>query len=190
MSAQVKNDYETTYHDKLVAVATTSLYVTFSQYSGLKYFKSIGETKGARGISVINENVTKIRRFLNKYNKEEYEKANKASGPKLTVLELFYKKYGINKALKEMNVSTNMEFHRGTFFAELYENTLPYLRNEIGDDKLKVKKFEYGTEINEIFEYWKNKFAIKRYNNVKNQERKVFIVKSTDTFEEFVEKYM
>ena len=52
-------------------------------------------------------------------------------------------------------------FKRGVFFANMYDNGLEYLRNEIEDKDLRMKpKFE--NDIDYIMNWWKPK-AIRRY---------------------------
>jgi hypothetical protein len=60
------------------------------------------------------------------------------------------------------------EHARGIYFSPLYDNTAEFLRGDIKEDKLK-KSFDTSTEA--LVQIWKDKYATKRINNLKEQDR-------------------
>ena len=60
-------------------------------------------------------------------------------------------------------------FKRGVFFANMYDNGLEYLRNEIDDSDLVMKK-KFVEDYEYINRWWKKK-AIKRYTKLLEQDR-------------------
>ena len=78
-------------------------------------------------------------------------------------LDYIFKQLGVKKSNYEHG------FKRGVFFANMYENGLEYLRKEIDDSELILKKkfvgdYEYTNK------WWKKK-AIKRYTKLHSQGR-------------------
>ena len=60
-------------------------------------------------------------------------------------------------------------FKRGVFFANMYDNGLEYLRNEIDDNEL-IMKQKYVEDYDRINNWWKTK-AIRRYTTLFNDNR-------------------
>ena len=78
----------------------------------------------------------------------------------------------INKIFKHLEIKGKdyeHGFKRGVFFANMYENGLEYLRNEITDKDL-VMKQKYVLDYDRINSWWKPK-AIRRYTTLFNDNR-------------------
>ena len=86
---------------------------------------------------------------------EEYRKAQDQTGPKQNTINRIFRHLGIKAKEYEHG------FKRGVFFANMYENGLEYLRNEIQDKDL-VMKPKFVNDVDYIMNWWKPK-AIRRY---------------------------
>ena len=85
------------------------------------------------------------------------------TGPKQNVINRVFRHLGIKGKDYEHG------FKRGVFFANMYENGLEYLRNEIEDKDL-VMKQKYVLDYDRINSWWKPK-AIRRYTTLFNNNR-------------------
>jgi hypothetical protein len=78
----------------------------------------------------------------------------------------------LGQILKECGIKASDYHHgfkRGVYLAMIYENGPEFLRDEIGEDELKMKqKFEEGVDY--ISKWWKKK-AIKRYTKLHSEGR-------------------
>ncbi len=87
---------------------------------------------------------------------------------KTQLINLFYKYTNFKSYLKEQK-KDDIDFHhgfkRGIIYGDLYTNTKEFLRNEITEDQLISKKFDDfdRKSIDSIFDYWKNKYGLKRW---------------------------
>ena len=162
LSDPVQNRWKEQYGDVLAGVTTTSLYSTFSQYNGLKYWRKCGKTKGTISYEPRENTVQDMKRWLHDNSPRfyfDYHVAPKTLGlpmkrdPRNRTLAHAYRKLDIPKDL------TQTDHCRGVYFSSLYENTREFLRREIEEDKL-VKKFDSSVEA--ISDLWKEKYAKKR----------------------------
>ena len=96
-------------------------------------------------------------------NPDQYEKDINATGPKQNIILRIFRHLGIK--VKEYEHG----FKRGVFFANMYDNGLEYLRNEIDDSELVMKK-KFVEDYEYINKWWKKK-AIKRYTKLLEQDR-------------------
>ena len=170
-SDQVRNDWLNKYGDLLVGMTTTSLYGSFSQYSGLKYWKNVGETLGTQMIFTPSP---ELRKKIDNYMELnyprvywEYTKATALGGsqplhnlPKTRFLMIALKKLGV-----DMDISVQ-GYHRGIFFNEFYTNTREFLRKEITEKEL-ILKYQASAEI--LTDLWKTKYASKRVNSLRDK---------------------
>ena len=101
--------------------------------------------------------------WLKENHPEEFEKAINGTGPKQNILNKVFKHMGIKVKDYEHG------FKRGVFFANMYDNGLEYLRNEIDDSELVMKK-KFVEDYEYINRWWKKK-AIKRYTKMLEQGR-------------------
>tara|TARA_B100000214_G_scaffold232712_1_gene169874 strand:- start:5079 stop:6242 length:1164 start_codon:yes stop_codon:yes gene_type:complete len=154
-SSVIRNNWYEQYNDILIGVTTTSLYGVHSQYNGIPHWKTLGESAGKIAIKPDDDAYFVWANWLKKNYREEFDKAQSQTGPKQNTINRIFKHLGIKTKDYEHG------FHRGVFFANMYDNGLEYLRNEIKDKDLRMKpKFE--NDIDYIMNWWKPK-AIRRY---------------------------
>ena len=185
--SDVRNQWKKDYDDTLVGVTTTSLYGAHSQYNGIPHWKTLGESAGKIMIKPDDSVYLVWNKWLKENHPEEHQKAISATGPKQNVINRIFKHLGIKGKDYEHG------FKRGVFFANMYENGLEYLRNEIDDSDL-VMKQKYVLDYDRINSWWKPK-AIRRYTTLFNDNRiKPEILFYGDvvgmTWEECKEKYI
>ena len=161
--SDVRNQWKKDYDDTLVGVTTTSLYGAHSQYNGIPHWKTLGESTGKIAIKP-DDSVYKVwSDWLKENHREEFDKAISGTGPKQNILNKVFRHMGIK--VKEYEHG----FKRGVFFANMYDNGLEYLRNEIDDSELVMKK-KFVEDYDYINRWWKKK-AIKRYTKMLEQGR-------------------
>ena len=154
-SSAIRNKWYEQYNDILIGVTTTSLYGVHSQYNGIPHWKTLGESAGKIAIKPDDDVYFIWANWLKENYREEFDKAQSQTGPKQNTINRIFKHLGIKGKDYEHG------FHRGVFFANMYDNGLEYLRNEIEDKDLRMKpKFE--NDIDYIMNWWKPK-AIRRY---------------------------
>ena len=154
-SSTIRDKWFEQYNDILIGVTTTSLYGVHSQYNGIPHWKTLGESAGKIAIKPDDDVYFVWANWLKENYREEFDKAQSQTGPKQNTINRIFKHLGIKGKDYEHG------FHRGVFFANMYDNGLEYLRNEIEDKDLRMKpKFE--NDIDYIMNWWKPK-AIRRY---------------------------
>ena len=154
-SSVIRNKWYEQYNDILIGVTTKSLYGVHSQYNGIPHWKTLGESAGKIAIKPDDDVYFVWANWLKENYREEFDKAQSQTGPKQNTINRIFKHLGIKGKDYEHG------FHRGGFFANMYDNGLEYLRNEIEDKDLRMKpKFE--NDIDYIMNWWKPK-AIRRY---------------------------
>ena len=170
-SSVVRDAWRKLYSQTLVGISTTSLYGIHSMYNGIPHWKTLGESKGR--ISIKPDDV--IYDSWHQWYKEEYpEKYKKATTPKpgvsgpvtgikQKILGLIYRELGIKLSTYEHG------FKRGIYFADIYENGKEFLRGEIEEHQLKMKK-KYIDDSDYIMNWWKPK-AIRRYKKLLSENR-------------------
>ena len=129
MSEAVKI-YEKKYDQKVVAVVTTSLHGSFSQYSGLKNFKSLGKTKG----EVIYEPKKEIFQFWHDWLQTNFQSEWEYSENLSNI-----KNYRLTKILTFLGLDIKRYQHsyqRGVFMMPLYKNYIAFLNEEISERQL------------------------------------------------------
>ena len=186
-SSTIRNKWYEQYNDILIGVTTTSLYGVHSQYNGIPHWKTLGESAGKIAIKPDDDVYFVWANWLKENYREEFDKAQSQTGPKQNTINRIFKHLGIKGKDYEHG------FHRGVFFANMYDNGLEYLRNEIEDKDLRMKpKFE--NDIDYIMNWWKPK-AIRRYVKLYDDNRiKPEVLFYGDivgkTWEETKEKYL
>ena len=161
--SDVRNQWKKDYDDTLVGVTTTSLYGAHSQYNGIPHWKTLGESAGKIMIKPDDSVYLVWNKWLKENHPEEHHKAVTTTGPKQNVINRVFRHLGIKGKDYEHG------FKRGVFFANMYENGLEYLRNEIEDKDL-VMKQKYVLDYDRINSWWKPK-AIRRYTTLFNDNR-------------------
>jgi hypothetical protein len=166
ISRIVENAWNKRYNDKLVGISTTSLYGSFSQYNGLKYWKKMGHSSGKIRYVPSNNTISKIKNWLKTNHTRKYWEwfeAKRESGLPLKrdhrqrALNFTYSKLKIDKKIQEA------DHIRGIYFCRLFENTDEFLRKEINESQL-IRKFDNSVE--SLSELWKTKYATNRVNNL------------------------
>ena len=161
--SDVRNQWKKDYDDTLVGVTTTSLYGAHSQYNGIPHWKTLGESAGKIMIKPDDSVYLVWNKWLKENHPEEHHKAVTTTGPKQNVINRVFRHLGIKGKDYEHG------FKRGVFFANMYENGLEYLRNEIEDKDL-VMKQKYVLDYDRINSWWKPK-AIRRYTKLFDENR-------------------
>jgi hypothetical protein len=179
---EVRTYWKEKYGQTLIAVGTTSLYGIHSQYNGIPHFKTLGESAGKISIKPDDKFYDPWHQWLKKERSEWYQEAitnerirngknmgtgEGASGPVSGIKQKI-----LGQILKECNIKASEYHHgfkRGVYLAMIYENGPEFLRDEIGEDELKIKqKFEDGVDY--ISKWWKKK-AIARYTKLHSEGR-------------------
>ena len=161
--SDVRNQWKKDYEDTLVGITTTSLYGAHSQYNGIPHWKTLGESAGKVMIKPDDSVYLVWNKWLKENHPEEHNKAVTTTGPKQNVINKVFRHLGIKGKDYEHG------FKRGVFFANMYDNGLEYLRNEIDDSEL-VMKQKYVLDYDRINSWWKPK-AIRRYTTLFNDKR-------------------
>ena len=200
----VRKYWKKTYGQTLVGLGTTSLYGIHSQYNGLPHFKTLGESKGKISIKPDDEFYTPWHQWLKENRADWYKDAitnerirngenmglgSGASGPvsgiKQKILSKIFKECGIKQS------EYHHGFRRGVYLAMMYENGNEFLRSEIDESELVMKK-KFEDDVEYINNWWKKK-AIKRYTKLYEQSKlkpeHLFYVDGIDTsWDEFKQK--
>ena len=174
---EVREFWKKKYGQTLIAVGTTSLYGIHSQYNGIPHFKTLGESAGKISLKPDDKFYEPWHQWIKENRLEWYEKAitndrireganaetgKGASGPvsgiKQKILSQIFKECGIKQT------AYHHGFKRGVYLAMMYENGPEFLRSEIEESELVMKKkFTEGTDY--INNWWK-RHAIKRYSKL------------------------
>ena len=174
---EVREFWKRKYGQTLIAVGTTSLYGIHSQYNGIPHFKTLGESAGKISLKPDDEFYEPWHQWIKQNRAEWYEKAitnerirngksmgtgKGASGPvsgiKQKILGQIFKECGIKQT------AYHHGFRRGVYLAMMYENGPEFLRSEIEESELVMKKkFVEGQE--NINKWWKRQ-ATKRYSKL------------------------
>ena len=174
---EVREFWKRKYGQTLIAVGTTSLYGIHSQYNGIPHFQTLGESAGKISLKPDDEFYEPWHQWIKQNRAEWYEKAitnerirngksmgtgKGASGPvsgiKQKILGQIFKECGIKQS------AYHHGFKRGVYLAMMYENGPEFLRSEIEESELVMKKkFVEGQE--NINKWWKRQ-ATKRYSKL------------------------
>src|SRR6056300_2010656 len=168
---EVRKHWKEKYGQELIAVGTTSLYGIHSQYNGIPHFKTLGESAGKVSTKPDDSVYEVWHHWIKENQTEEYDRQTTqkdgiegpVSGVKQRILSMIFKELGIKQSEYQHG------FKRGVYFAQMYDNGNEFLRNEIDESQLKLKKkFEDGDEY--TMNWWKPK-AIRRYEKLFDEGR-------------------
>ena len=166
----IRDKWKENYNQTLVGATTTALYGIHSQYNGIPHWKTLGETKGKISIKPDDSAYDVWHQWLKDNKTEKYEKlvelrpnGQPQTGIKQKIIQMIYQELGIKRAKYEHG------FKRGAYYADIYENGRPFLRNEINEDEL-VMKEKYKLDYDRIINWWKPK-AIRRYEKLHKENR-------------------
>jgi hypothetical protein len=179
---EVREYWKRKYGQTLIAVGTTSLYGIHSQYNGIPHFKTLGESAGKIAIKPDDEFYDPWHQWLKENRADWYQTAitnerirnganmgtgEGASGPvsgiKQKILTQIFKECGIKVS------DYHHGFKRGVYFAQMYENGNEFLRSEIEESELVMKK-KFSDGVDYINNWWKRQ-AIKRYTTLHTEGR-------------------
>jgi hypothetical protein len=179
---EVREFWKKKYGQTLIAVGTTSLYGIHSQYNGIPHFKTLGESAGKISLKPDDKFYDPWHQWIKENRAEWYQTAitnerirnganmgtgDGASGPvsgiKQKILTQIFKECGIKIS------DYHHGFKRGVYFAQMYENGNEFLRSEIEESELVVKK-KFADGVDYINNWWKRQ-AIKRYTTLHNENR-------------------
>lgn len=160
-SYEVQNYFYQLRGYKCACVTTFGLYGKSIQYDRMKEIKYIGETKGNGTCSIPNDLYQELIEFMKLYHPLIYQKTSKMTSPKLR---------NIQYCLNILNIEqSQLLFHgqkRGIYLGYTSEQSQDFLNN-----KVETFNFNYIKNFSEIFEWWKNRWAIKRLNHLFNNNR-------------------
>lgn len=157
-SEKIRKDWKERYGDELVGMTTTSLYGTYSMYNSIPMWKKVGSSNGKIIIKPDDDHYLFWNDWVKKNYKDEFYHATHTTGPKQNVINLIFRK--LNIPLRDYE----NEQEKGVYFCEFYTNTKKYLRGEIDEDQLKMKKII--SDGNEYVMGWWIPKAEKRYKRL------------------------
>lgn len=194
-SSVVRDAWKKLYGQTLVGLSTTSLYGIHSMYNSIPLWRTMGSSKGRIALKPDDETYDIWHQWLKENKEEEYLAATTQkegvagppTGVKQKTINMIFKAVGIKPSEYQHG------FKRGIYFADIYENGKEFLRGEIEEKDLKMKK-KYVEDSDYIMKWWKPK-AVKRYSKLFDEGRlkpeKLFygdIVNTT--WEETKKKYL
>jgi hypothetical protein len=156
------------YGHYLAGILTTSIYGKSIQYSQLKELKFIGYTKGFGSQHISKELYQKGIQLLKNIN---YDMSKlQGSSPKIRRLRTICEILDIPQDLLKHNLK------RGIYFGFTSPDGKDYLNEKILDFNPSFKS------LNDVVKQWKEKYAIKRYNHLKIQNR---LLKESDIDDQY-----
>jgi len=179
---EIRTYWKEKYGQTLIAVGTTSLYGIHSQYNGIPHFKTLGESAGKISIKPDDKFYDPWHQWLKENRSEWYQEAitnerirngknmgtgEGASGPVSGIKQKI-----LGKILQECGIKSsqyNHGFKRGVYLAMMYENGCEFLRSEIDESELVMKK-KFIDGVDYISNWWKRQ-AIKRYSKLHSDGR-------------------
>jgi len=170
-SSVVRDAWKKLYGQTLVGLSTTSLYGIHSMYNSIPLWRTMGSSKGRIALKPDDETYDIWHQWLKENKEEEYLAATTQkegvagppTGVKQKTINLIFKAVGIKASEYQHG------FKRGIYFADIYENGKEFLRGEIEEEDLKMKK-KYVEDSDYIMKWWKPK-AIKRYSKLFDEGR-------------------
>lgn len=137
--------YEKKYKDRIVAIITTSLHGSFSQYSGMKNWLQLEKTKG----EIIVEPKREIYEFWLDWFRDNYPEEFEYSSQLSNI-----KNYRLMKILSYLGIDTKRYFHsheRGVFICPLYKNYIRFLNEKDTDRQLIPEKIDIDSWLDKSF---------------------------------------
>lgn len=156
-SKRMIGDWEKHYKMTIAAVLTTSLHGSFSQYSGMKYWKNLGTTSGSMIIKPLRQEWSFWKDWLREHYNDLYEENVTKTSPTQGVLSSIFTLLDIPKSVYTHN------HHRGVFIMPLYENYIEFLNDRIKTKDLVSVADDWG-------KWWLHK-AKDRWKKVKTEGR-------------------
>lgn len=168
-SSAVRDVWKKLYGQTLVGMTTTSLYGSYSMYNSLKWWHKCGTSAGKIPIKPDDTFYQIWHDWIKENKSDEYIKkmtqkddvSGPVTGAKQRVLSMIF---------QELKIKTQDYVHgyeRGVYYSCFYENTKEFLKNEITDDQLVMKKL-FVDDTDAIMNWWKSK-AKDRYLKLKSE---------------------
>jgi hypothetical protein len=148
--------YEKKYKDRVIAIVTTSLHGSFSQYSGMKNWLQLEKTKG----EVIVEPKREIYEFWLDWFRDNYPAEFEYSSQLSNI-----KNYRLMKILSYLGIDIKRYQHsheRGVFICPLYKNYIRFLNEKDTERQLIPEKIDIDS--------WLDK-SHKRYSSLKRSKK-------------------
>ncbi len=155
-SKEVMEEYFKRYNRYYAGVITESLYGKSIQYDRMNEIKYIGKTSGYGTCHLPNELKDEIKEFMKTYHNNEYEKCQKMTSSSMRL---------ITYCCKILQLKVNILNHgleRGIYFGYTGDDSKDFLmgKKNIFTFNSKIREF------NNIVEWWKDRWAIQRWNNL------------------------
>jgi hypothetical protein len=155
-----RNAWKEKYGDMVVGVTTTSLYGSFCQYTGIKFWQNLGTTSGKVPIELpeIVLNDWKIK-YPAPVKKDDDVNPNR------------YKDELMRNICKDLGIDYKTIYHgiqRGVHYVSLYENSNDFLQCKIEESQL--KPIQELKDLEKQIEQWKVS-AIKRFTKLQSENR-------------------
>ena len=122
--------WEKQYETKIVAIMTTSLHGSQSQYNGMRWWKHLGTSSGGMVLKPLRDEWSFWRNWLMENYRDVYEEVNNKTSPTQGML---------SSVFRFLDISTKEYTHnhrRGVFVYPIYSNYIEFLTDKIGDDEL------------------------------------------------------
>ena len=170
-SSVIRDAWKKLYGQTLVCLSTTSLYGIHSMYNSIPLWKTLGSSKGKIALKPDDSTYEVWHDWLKENRRDEYLRqttqkegvAGPPTGVKQKTINMIFKAVGIKGSDYQHG------FKRGIFYADIYENGKEFLRGEIEEKDLKMKK-KYNDDSDYIMKWWKQK-AIKRYTKLLKENK-------------------
>ena len=170
-SSVIRDAWKKLYGQTLVGLSTTSLYGIHSMYNSIPHWKTLGSSKGKIALKPDDSTYEVWHKWLKENQSDEYLKqttqkegvAGPPTGVKQKIINMIFRAVGVKPA------NYMHGFKRGIFYADIYENGKEFLRGEIEEKELKMKK-KYNDDSEYIMKWWKPK-AIKRYTKLLKENK-------------------
>ena len=178
----IRDYWKKKYGQTLIAVGTTSLYGIHSRYNGIPHYKTLGESAGKISLKPDDKFYDPWHQWLKENRADWYTKAitnerirngksmgtgKGASGPvsgiKQKIISRIFKECGIKQT------QYHHGFKRGVYLAMMYDNGCDFLRDDIPESDLVMKK-KFVDGVDNISKWWKKK-AIRRYTKLHSENR-------------------
>tara|TARA_B100000676_G_C17429834_1_gene508768 strand:- start:1 stop:540 length:540 start_codon:yes stop_codon:yes gene_type:complete len=137
-------EWERHYDTRVVAIMTTSLHGSQSQYNGMKWWKHLGTSSGAMVLKPLRDEWMFWRNWIMENHPDTYEEVNNKTSPTQGMLTAVYRYLDI--PMKEYTHN----HRRGVFIYPLYSNYAEFLTDEIKEKDLISKDRDWH-------EWWLNK---------------------------------
>lgn len=163
-SKEVLEQYYLKYGIILQGLSTMSIYGKSVQYDRLPFLKMIGYTRGNSTVNIPSDAIKLAKDYLeiNGLLNESLKKDN-----------LFL----LKKCFSHLCIPIEdylMDKQRGFYFGYLNNKAKDFLKSKI--DK-PYNSIENSKSVNEIFEWWRNRWALQRFNHLKSENRIMTIEK-------------